>query len=138
MTRGSADRAAAQKRSPRKEVRTTAPCDRARGSTCHGLFRKLVSVYLRFDRREPAIGGILQPELEGRCVEVVVQAPTRGIADQFVHEPVQRTLPVAANGNAIESDSQIVAHELYAPMVLSAQPGQGGIARKEIRPTLQG
>ena len=105
-------------------------------STYHLRLQHL-RVHLRLGRREPFVRRILQPELEGQRVKIVVQTPARGKADHAVHQLIHPILALHADGLAIERHAHVLAHGLHFLVFLALEPRQNGVAREEIHPAFQ-
>jgi len=81
---------------------------------------------------------VVEPELDGKFVEIVVEAPARRERNRFLREARDMVASVGGNWNAIESDAEIIAHHLQATVLAPVEPRQNGVAGEEVRPTFEG
>src|SRR5919198_6590075 len=68
----------------------------------------------------------------------MIQPPARRISRKPLNEPCPAAATAYGNGLAVKSDAEIIAHGLYALVLLSPEPGKNGVTREVVHPTFKG
>src|ERR1700761_6047307 len=80
---------------------------------------------------------VVYPKLHWKLINIPVQSPASREGNRLLRKARDRTTLVCCNGNAIEGDAEVVSHDLQTIVLRSVEPGQPGVTRKEICPSLE-
>src|SRR6516162_5871230 len=89
------------------------------------------------EERRFAFQAIVDPKLYWKGISVVIKTPARGERKYLLSDASVALARVEGDGDTIEGDAKIVAHDLEALVFAAIEPREHGVAGEEIGPAFE-